>query len=142
MTAEQSKKILIVTGATSGIGAAIVERQIEAGFNVIGMGRKNRIENGRPEYRFVEVDFSKSEETEHRIVELVKSINSDQLAGLVCCAGVGRFGGIEEFSLSQMRYIMDVNFLAHAILVKHCLPKLRQANNGVIIGIGSESALA
>lgn len=143
MKSKDHGKILLVTGATSGIGAAIVQRQIAAGYHVLGFGQDDsRLNYSADQFTFIEADFSQLSLLEQKVTALLKTLDTKQVCGLICCAGRGRFGGIEEFSLQQMRYIMDVNFLAHALLMKHILPIFKQYKQGAIVVIGSESAVA
>jgi short-subunit dehydrogenase len=62
--------------------------------------------------------------------------------GLVCCAGSGRFGSLEEFSLVQIRTLLDLNLTSQLYLVRALLPGMKQRAGGNIIFMGSEAALA
>lgn len=134
---------MLVTGATSGIGAAIVQRLIQADYGVIGFGRDgSKIDSVADQFKFIEADFSDLNKLEKTTEKLLDSQAADAISGLICCAGMGRFGGIEEFSLQQMHQIMNVNFMAHAFLIKQLLPGLKRRKQGHIIVIGSEAAVS
>ena len=64
-----------------------------------------------------------------------------QIDGLISCAGVGNFGSIENFSLSQIEESLKTNLLSHIALTRYIIPLLKRQNKGDLIYIGSESAL-
>ncbi|MDH5325170.1 MAG: SDR family oxidoreductase [Gammaproteobacteria bacterium] len=138
METSTQRQTLVITGASSGIGAAVAQRQIQEGYSVIGLGRHCE---SREHFDAVAVDFSRLEAVEQGALDIARSESAGQICALVCCAGVGRFGGLEEFSLKQMQEIMHVNFMAHAVLLKHLLPVLKRRQQGHLVVIGSESAL-
>ncbi len=60
---------------------------------------------------------------------------------LVLNAGYGRFGGLEQFSHSQIRHLVDTNLVSNLFLIKHYLPLMKAQGGGDIVLLGSESAL-
>jgi 3-hydroxy acid dehydrogenase/malonic semialdehyde reductase len=61
---------------------------------------------------------------------------------LVCCAGRGDFGSLEEFSYQRIRELVELNFLSPVYLVRAFLPSLKKRGRGDLIFLGSESALS
>ncbi len=131
-------KTFIVTGSSRGIGAAIVAMLLEQSANVFGLSRSTGAIN-HENYRHDNIDFNQTKELEGKLKAYIKTI--DKIDGIICSAGVGRFGGIEQFSFAQMQSMMNVNFLSQACLVRLVLPKIKQHDRGDIIFIGSEAAL-
>ena len=58
---------------------------------------------------------------------------------VVCNAGQGRFGELEQFSYAQIRAALDLNFTSHAYLARAFLPGLKRAGRGDLVFIGSEA---
>jgi len=132
-------KTYIVTGASSGIGKAISERLLKLNANVIGVSRHVKPIEGQDRFKAVNVNFEKPANYENPLKALIK--NTEEIDGCICAAGIGRFGGLEQFSFAQMQNIMHINFTAHALLIRYVLPKLKLQKQGDVIFIGSESAL-
>lgn len=87
----------------------------------------------------ISLDLSQIDALPEALKTLQKQIPS--LDGLVCNAGIGKFGHLEQFSFEQIRHVMDLNFLAHVYLIKTFLPLMKRQKRGDIIVIGSEAAL-
>ncbi|KAI4461844.1 dehydrogenase/reductase sdr family member 11 [Holotrichia oblita] len=139
---EQYKdKVAIVTGASSGIGAAIVSQLLGAGMKVVGLARrKEKIEelnNGYPNKLFaVQVDLTKSED----ILSAFKWIteNVGPLHVLINNAGIICNKTIFEADIHHWQKLIDTNLLGLAIATKEAIRIMKSHNiNGSIININS-----
>ena len=90
-------------------------------------------------YVNLSMDLEDLEALPDRLQDLMN--NYPEVQGIVFCAGRGQFGSLEEFSYSQIRSLMDLNFLSQAYLAKAYLPLFKKRGDGDLIFIGSESAL-
>jgi len=137
-----SQRTILVTGASTGIGRAISEHLLTGGYRVIGIGRSIE-SSGMTDPCFLPqtVDLARLDELPDTLRRL--SARFPEIDGLICCAGQGRFGSLEEFSCRQIRELMDLNFTSHACLVRELLPAMKKPhlNQRHIIFIGSEAAL-
>lgn len=135
-----TKPEIIVTGSSSGIGRAIAQYLLENDYRVIGIAR-NRQDIPIEHEGFVNLsmDLADVEALPDKLQDLVNTY--PEVQGIVFCAGRGQFGSLEEFSYSQIRSLMDLNFLSQAYLAKAYLPLLKKRGSGDLIFIGSESAL-
>jgi len=132
---------VIVTGASSGIGRETVLQLLSAGHTVIGMARDfGRLEINSAQFQAVEIDFSHATATVDTLKTLAKNVTG--VTDLICCAGQGRFGSLEEFSFAQIKELMDINFLSQAYVVRAFLPQIKQHGSGSILFVGSEAALS
>lgn len=135
------KNKIIVTGASKGIGLAIAQELIKKDFLVIGLSRNFR-DCSLKDKNFIpyEIDLS---ELDH-LPLLLKKLSREypDVIGIVCNAGRGHFSSLEEFSFSEMRALMDLNFHSHAFLTKTFLPAFKKAGRGNVIFLGSEAALS
>lgn len=118
----------LVTGASSGIGAAISQGLLAAGHRVIPVSRRSDSV----------IDF-----TDPDVEEKLKVLQRDnpEIDIIILSAGYGQFVNLESFSWEAMQAMMQVNFLAQALLVKTFLPAMKRRGGGKIIGIASECAL-
>lgn len=133
-------KTILISGSTSGIGRAITETLLQQGHKIIGLGRNHHKFTPTTEnYICYSIDFAKIATLETQLQMIQKQHAVDVL---ICCAGYGDFRELEQFSVADMQKILHVNFLSQAILVKTFLPSFKTKQNGKIILLGSECALA
>lgn len=128
----------IVTGASSGIGAAIAERLCGLGYEVFGFGRDFEKEGAADTERFhpVVCDLLDTD----RLCACVKEITAHhQVRVLVNNAGVGYYGLHEELSPAKIKALVRTNLEAPMILAQQLLRHLKQ-HAGVIINISSVTA--
>ena len=137
---ENDARTLIVTGASSGIGKSIVNRQLNAGMRVIGVARNFCIESNPSEsFIPIELDLANLEATADQLTSLARKY--PKISGVICSAGQGHFGSLEQFSYTDIRSLVDINFTSQAYVIRAFLPTLKRNGEGDIIIIGSESAL-
>ena len=132
-------RTLLITGASSGIGHTVAIQALQAGHRVIGIGRQIDKMPQHENLTAHALDLSDLDKLPQRLADILK--NHATIDGLICCAGKGRFGSLEEFSPTQIRKLMDLNFTATAFVVRAFLPALKRQTNSDIIVIGSEAAL-
>ncbi len=136
----------LVTGASKGIGWAISQELMRNGIAVTGVARTftkhNKLDsdvNSAIDSRLFSqwpADLSDIDALAEKLSTLPANIGT-----LVLNAGYGQFGGLEQFSVPQIRQLIDTNLVSNLILTKHYLPLMKQAGGGDIVIIGSESAL-
>jgi NADP-dependent 3-hydroxy acid dehydrogenase YdfG len=129
------KQTAIITGASSGIGLALAKRLIEQGFDVQGIAR-DFSKTGCIDMMAVEMDLSKIAQLPTQLTQFKQAPDV-----LVLNAGVGQFGGLEQFSHAQVETLINTNLTSNIFLLKHFLPKMKQQGGGDIFLVGSESAL-
>lgn len=126
-------KVVIVTGAASGIGAGIVTMMEQAGAIVEACDI-----NGRE--GISAVDVTNADALETFIAAVMKK--RQRIDVLVSCAGANVFEGAENCTAEQWDRNMQLNLTAHWQLAKLCKPHLEQNGNGVIIIITSNHAFS
>jgi len=131
----QNKGIAVITGASSGVGLATANSFINQGFEVQGIARD--FSNTRcAGLVTTEIDLSK-------LANLPAQLTQFKIAPdvLVLNAGFGQFGGLEQFSHTQIEALINTNLTSNIFLLKHFLPKMKRQGGGDIVLIGSESSL-
>ena len=106
-----AKRTLLVTGASSGIGAQVCQLAMQQGHQAIGVARyshqsPNDIDPSSASMIKVALDITDPSACEQTVAQMVSQHNID---GLVCCAGSGRFGSLEEFSIAQINDLIQIN---------------------------------
>jgi NAD(P)-dependent dehydrogenase (short-subunit alcohol dehydrogenase family) len=137
-------KTVLITGASSGFGLKMVQDFLGAGWRVLATVRnvEKRTETFKEELglypdrlRLLELDVTKESEIKNIVNYLDKNENN-KLDVLVNNAGFGAYGSLEDISMEQIRYQMEVNFFGPTSLIKNLLPALRKSR-GKVINISS-----
>src|SRR5206468_5741456 len=128
-------KITLVTGASSGIGAATAERLVAAGFKVYGTSRRGAQAGQRP-FEMLPLDVTSDQSVEAAVREVLRLEGRIDL--LVNNAGFGVApAGAEESSIEQARSIFETNFFGIVRMTRAVVPHMRRQGSGRIINIGS-----
>src|SRR5688500_12886721 len=129
MSIKQS--IALVTGASSGIGAATAERLAKAGYKVYGTSRRGA-RAGHRAFPLLALDVTSDASVETAVGELMRLEGRIDL--LVNNAGFGVApAGAEESSLEQARAIFETNFFGMVRMTPAVAPHLRRQGSGRMI---------
>lgn len=129
----------LVSGATSGIGLAITRRLLQRGHRLIGLGRNFTALDPDPQLEQIVLDLGRLDELPNALRGLVQ--DHQDVDSLVLCAGIGRFGSLEEFSYAQIRELIDINLVSQMMIARAFVPLLKRSGRARIVLIGSEAAL-
>lgn len=125
---------VLVTGGSSGLGAAVVTAVAEAGGTPLVLDLRPPI----AEVDHVLVDLADTRAAEDATRELAG--RHPDLAGVVTCAGIDRCGRLEDVDAAAWERVVAVNLLATAAVVRAALPALRR-NRGRVVTISSTLGL-
>jgi len=131
------KGCLLVTGASRGIGRACCETLGEAGYRTVSLSR-TAPDTPLESDTHVSVDLSDLDEVASCLKVL---LNEHDISGLVCNAGRGDIGSLENFSARQIQQSITFNLISPLCIARLCLPALRRKARSNIVFIGSTSAL-
>ena len=146
MSGSTARELLVVTGTSSGIGAATARELARRGFHVLAGVRRNtdadalRATNVEP----VMLDIT----NEGEVRALAKRIADDPerrpLRALVNNAGIGANAPVEVLPLFEWRRLFEVNFFGHVAMTQALLPALIESRGTVvnISSVGGKLAMA
>ena len=126
------QRIVLVTGATSGIGAKAASAFAARGDRVFGAAR-TPAEGGA--FPVLALDVRDEASVAACLAEVERRAGG--LDVLVNNAGVMLFGPVEEVPLEGARALFETNFWGVARLVNAALPLLRRSDGGRIVNVGS-----
>jgi short-subunit dehydrogenase len=127
-----SKKIAIVTGASSGIGRATATLLAQNGYTVYGFSRRKLAE---ADVESIAVDVTDASSVANGVAAVLRAEGRIDL--LVNNAGVYLLGAAEESSVAQARSLFDTNFFGLLQVTQAVLPTMRKQRSGRIINISS-----
>lgn len=132
-------KVALVTGGSSGIGAATARILAEAGVKVYAASRRGTFPEENPLVVPVSLDINDTEAG----IALVKEIvaREGRLDAVVCNAGNGIYGPVEGTLEEEARYQFETNFFGNIKTIQACLPQFRAQGFGRIITITSVMAI-
>jgi short-subunit dehydrogenase len=125
-------KVIVITGASSGIGLATAKYLTQKGFKVYAISRSKVFEKNIKSIQADVTDFVKLQSAYQDIFEVEGKIDV-----LINNAGMGISGSIEDTDPKDAQYLMDVNFMGVFNSTKAALPLMRAHNKGKIINISS-----
>lgn len=136
MTAEEPRTV-VVTGASTGIGAACAEYLGEKGFRVFATVRKQSdaeaiAARGRSCLKPLLLDVTDAESIAKAAQTVEAALDGAGLAGLVNNAGVSIDVPIECVEMDALRYQIEVNAIAPVAVTQAFLPLLRRAHGRVV----------
>jgi len=131
------KKVILLTGASSGIGYQTAESLAKEGHIVYGAAR--RIEKMEDLKQFGVKSIYLDITDENSIKNVVDTIigNEGRIDVLINNAGYGSFGAVEDVEINEARRQFEVNLFGLARLVQLVLPHMRKQKEGRIINVSS-----
>jgi NAD(P)-dependent dehydrogenase (short-subunit alcohol dehydrogenase family) len=133
-----TKKSILVTGASSGIGAAIVSRLAKDGHRVVGTTRKAGPKN--PDgTEMLELDVTSDASVQACFKSFLE--RTGRIDVLINNAGYLQSGAIEEVTLDQAHAQFETNYFGVVRMVRAVLPAMRAQKSGLIASTSSLAGL-
>ncbi len=136
------KKVILVTGASRGIGRAVALSLTEAGADVLVHYNKNEKEalsllheiGGKREERLLKADLSKRQ----GVLQLARMVEdrTGKLYGIVNNAGIYSGSGLTEMNFNEWESVINTNLRAGIFLIKSLFQQLKK-NRGCVVNISS-----
>ena len=129
------RKVVLVTGGTSGIGKAIGIYLTEKGYTVYGTTRNLALYKDFKHFNLLELDVRDESSITKAITTLLAKEGIIDV--LVNNAGVGITGPIEETPENEILNAFKTNFHGPIAMIRAVLPTMRKEKKGLIINITS-----
>lgn len=133
MKANKSSKVVLVTGASSGIGKAIAESLQKNHFTVFGTSRNPQQKDSS--FPLLALDVTKPETIKEAVEKILSKVG--QIDVLINNAGIGITGPIEETPDEEIKKAFDTNYFGPVNVMKAVLPHMRSRKQGLIINVTS-----
>jgi short-subunit dehydrogenase len=138
-TMQIKDKVVIITGASEGIGLALARLMGDGGARVVlsarSADRLKQLEKEIPDSLAIPADMSKEEDIHNLIRQTQEKLGRIDI--LINNAGQGMRAGIEEIKISDYRSIMELNVYGPLIAMQDVIPVMRKQGGGQIINISS-----
>lgn len=132
-----SKKVILITGASSGMGKESAKALIQQGHTVYTVARRiDQMQDlkklgGHP----IQMDVTKESDIQNVVETIIQK--EGKIDVLWNNAGYGLYGSIEDVSIDEARKQMEVNVFGMAAMTQKVVPYMRKANAGTIINTSS-----
>lgn len=133
-----SDRIILITGASSGIGKSCAEYLSKKGFIVFGTSRNASFppkDIGGKYPIMIKMDINDDDSINNAVEYIIKEFG--RIDVLINNAGYGIGGAIEDYSIEKVKEQFETNFFGTFRMCKKVLPLMRKQKNGYIINISS-----
>jgi NAD(P)-dependent dehydrogenase (short-subunit alcohol dehydrogenase family) len=133
-----SKQVVLITGASSGIGEACAGYLAERGYRVYGTSRRvapGAVESVGTNRAMIHLDLQE-EDSVAAAVDLITAREA-RLDAVVNNGGCGISGAIEETTLAEARALFETNFFGVVRVCRQALPMMRAQGGGHLVTISS-----
>ncbi|WP_420385874.1 oxidoreductase [Roseivirga sp.] len=131
------KQIIIITGASSGMGKDFALHLLKEGHTVYGLAR--RVDNMKAIEEAggytMALDITNHDQVESVVQQIIAQ--EQRIDVLINNAGFGMYGSIEDTTIEDARYQFEVNIFGLAKITQMVLPQMRVQKSGKIINISS-----
>lgn len=131
------KKVILLTGASSGIGYQTAIDLAKAGHTVYAVARRTDRMKPLQALGVTTIHLDVTDEDECRQVVQKVLQREQRIDVLINNAGYGLYGAVEDLPMADARRVFDVNVLGMATMVKYVVPTMRRQRSGLIINISS-----
>ncbi|MFO7611241.1 MAG: SDR family oxidoreductase [Clostridia bacterium] len=131
-------RIILITGASSGIGRACAEFLAQKGYRVFGTTRREDLvgeNHGGRGFELISMDVADRESVARAVRKVIAKAGGIDI--IINNAGMGIAGSIEDTSYEEAKMQFDTNFFGCMNVINEVLPHMRKRGSGFIINIGS-----
>jgi NAD(P)-dependent dehydrogenase (short-subunit alcohol dehydrogenase family) len=134
------ERVWLITGCSAGFGREIALAALAAGDRVVATARRpealtDLLERGGDRVRTAALDVTEPASVDAAVAATLEAFG--RIDVLVNNAGNGSVGAVEEFTMEELRELMEVMFFGAVTTTKAVLPHLRARRSGAIVMISS-----
>ncbi len=118
------QRSVLITGASSGIGEATAARLADRGWQVFGTSRRPPAA-AHPCVEWTEMDVCDEASVENGVARVLEK--TERIDALVCNAGFGIFGSVEDVGIEAAQRQLDTNFFGVLRVLRAALRPMREA---------------
>ncbi len=132
------KQVVVITGASSGIGKALAEKYAAEGFDLVLAARRiDRLEELKKqlypaEVLAVKTDVTSEEDCKNLIDQAIQKFGKINI--MINNAGISMRASLEDVEMKVLRQLMDVNYWGTVYCTKYALPYLLE-QKGSVVGV-------
>ncbi|DAB27348.1 MAG: short-chain dehydrogenase/reductase [Sulfurimonas sp. RIFOXYD12_FULL_33_39] len=128
-------KVVLITGATSGMGELSAKFLADSGYIVYAGSRDENVKSGDSNLKHVYIDVTKTATIKSAVDTIIKK--EGKIDVLVNNAGYGLLATLEDGTDDEIFNQFDVNVFGLIKTTREVLPHMREAKSGVIINLSS-----
>ena len=140
-----SKKLAVITGAGSGLGASLARRFSDLGYHVALLGRnEHKLKKVGDTLKSDDFSVHSVDVADYFAVDTTFKVITEQYGDvdvLVNNAGTGAFKLLEDISAEEINSMIDVNVKGTIYCTQQVLPSMKKNNDGVIANVVSTAGL-
>lgn len=126
------KKVIVITGSSSGIGETLANYFVKKGHTVFGLSRSSKAGGN---FRHIPTDVTHKENVFSSIQQIIEE--AGRIDVLINNAGIGMLGSIEDVRKEDFDKLLNVNVYGVIYTIQAVLPLMRGQKSGHIINISS-----
>ena len=128
-------KVVLITGASSGLGKATASHLADLGYVVFGTCRNPNQYETPPNYKLISLDLNKPTSIQSAVEELLGE--EGRIDVLINNAGSGIIGPMEELEIDALHANFETNCYGPLLLMQKVLPVMRKQKEGFVVTITS-----
>lgn len=132
---KSQRNIILITGASSGIGKITAEYLTEKGYTVYGTSRKPEKTPDITKFTLLKLDVCDDASVKEAVQTVLNK--EGRIDVLINNAGFGLGGSIEATSVKDMIRQVDTNFFGTYRMAHDVIPEMRKQGSGLIINLSS-----
>ncbi len=128
-------KVVLITGASSGLGCTTAKYLAQRGYIVYGTSRFPQKYASITDFQLLKMDVISKESIKECVNQVIQSARKIDV--LICNAGLGMIGPLESVDQKSIETLFQTNVMGVLSVIQEVLPHMRQSSNGFILNISS-----
>lgn len=128
-------KVVIITGASAGMGAVTAKYLSDRGYRVYGASRRAQTGQKTAHFTELQMDVANEQSVADAVAYVINEVG--RIDVLVNNAGISLIGSIEDTSNAEAKGIFETNVFGLMNVCRAVLPHMREAKSGYVVNISS-----